>query len=411
MVKKKKYIYIFLNNKVMSCDSILPLMLEVKNLNSKINIHFISFDYKTYDFIKKSSLLFSIIEEIGDIKCLGRKFNSSYFEKNNTPVYHFKKLSIIPHFLINLPFFIKLCINIIFNKTIFIHFRALNLWPLKTFYLLNKSNTIFSNADSSGWSGTGYNADRAIHSQRVDPFSFKGPEPCGTKVIAFSKFWPLLQHPSLAKAKKYIISSSHERKNWIDYIKNNADKMIRNEINLPNDVQYCVLLLGHIGVEQSGAKILRNKDSWTTLIEDILDLIYYELPNLTVIIKPHIITDMAVLDSILNKRKKINTVISYLHPALLAVKAKFIIASHYSTAFQSISSIGGITIEYTDQKEEYAKKLNYKGKRPEYTSYFFNNNKKEFRLLLKDIGKNKIKLNLKEGSSEDPTGIIKYLSN
>ena len=408
---KNKHIYIFLNNKIMSCDTILPLMLEVKNLNSKINIHFISFDFKTYEFIKKSSLLNNVIEEIGYIKCLGRKMNSSYFNKNDIPLYNLKQLNIIPHFFINLPFFLKLLVNIVFNKTIFIHFRALNLWSLKILYYLNKRNTIFSNADSSGWSDKGYNADRAIHAQRIDPYSFKGPKPCGTKVIAFSKFWPFLQHPSLKKAKKYIISSSHERKPWIDYIKNNANTMMKKELNLPNNTQYYVLLIGHIGVEQSGAEILRKKDSWTTLIEDILDLIYDELPNLTVIIKPHIITDMDLLNKILNKRKRINTVISYLHPALLAVKAKFTIASHYTTAFQSISSIGGITIEYTDQKEEYAKKLNYKGKRPEYTSYFFNNDTVAFRLLLNQISANKIKLNLKEGFSADSTGIIKYLSN
>ena len=62
--------------------------------------------------------------------------------------------------------------------------------------------------------------------------------------------------------------------------------------------------------------------------------------------------------------------ITNLHPALLAVKAKFSIATHYSTAFQSIHYIGGITIEYTDQKEVYRKKLNYKPKRPEFTSFF-----------------------------------------
>ena len=30
---RKKFIYVFLNNKIISCDTILPIMLEVKNKN------------------------------------------------------------------------------------------------------------------------------------------------------------------------------------------------------------------------------------------------------------------------------------------------------------------------------------------------------------------------------------------
>jgi hypothetical protein len=120
---------------------------------------------------------------------------------------------------------------------------------------------------------------------------------------------------------------------------------------------------------------------------------------------------MVLLNKILSKRTNIKTMITYLHPALLAVKAKFSIASHYSTAFQSIYYIGGITIEYTDQKEVYRKKLNYKSKRPEFTSYFFNDDENGFRTLLRDINNNKMKVKLKNGYDEDPTNLFNDLSN
>ena len=73
--------------------------------------------------------------------------------------------------------------------------------------------------------------------------------------------------------------------------------------------------------------------------------------------------------------------------------------------------MGGLTIEYTDQKEDYRKKLNYLSKRPEYTSYFFNDNEEGFRSLLRDINNNKIQIKLQNGYDDDPTNLFNDLSN
>ena len=370
MLFNKKFIYIFLNNKIISCDTILPLMLEIKKNNNSININFIIFDFKTYQFIQNNQLLYKIIKEVGTLKCLGRKNNSIYFKEQSISIYDYKRLYIILHFMKILPYLLRLFFNLIFLNVIFIHFRALNLWPIKILYYFNKSKTILCEADSSGFSERGYNADRSVHENRQDLSIFTGPNPCGKKIIAFSKSFTLLKHPALINSEKYIIESSHNRKIWLNYIRNNAESMLNDIHKLKESSDYCVLLLSHIGQETKGAKILKNKDSWSTLVEDILDIIYSENSNIIILIKPHIITDMVLLNKILCKRKNIKTMITNLHPALLAVKAKFSIATHYSTAFQSIQYIGGITIEYTDQKEVYRKKLNYKPKRPEFTSFF-----------------------------------------
>ena len=393
----------------MSCDSILPLMLEVKTNNKMINIHFISFDYHTFGFIKKNKLLYKVINEIGDFICLGRKKNSIFFNIKKISKFNYRRLNFIPHLIRTIPFFIKVIYNLVFANVIFIHFRALNLWPCKFLYFLNKSNTIFSNADSSGWSEIGYKARRSMHTSLDNQFT--GPAPCGKKVIAFSKLWPYLEHASLKSSQKYIIESSHTRKVWLDYLKNNAKDMIKTEHGISSENEYCSLVIGYIGMEKEPVNsFLRNKDSWSTLIEDILDIIHDEIPNIIILIKPHIITDMKLLNSILDKRKHIKTEITHLHPALLAVDALFTISSHYTTAFQSVHYIGALTIEYTDQKDKYAKILNYKGLRPEFTSHFFNNNEPGFRELLQKINNKKIIKNLNTGSIDDASGIIHHLS-
>ena len=407
---RKKFIYVFLNNKIISCDSILPLMLEVKSKNKDINIIFWSFDFVTYEFIKKNDLLYRVIEEIGCLVCLGRKKNSKFFDNRGVSKFSYRRLNLITHFFAKFYHLISLIKNIIINKVIFIHFRALNLWPLKMVYYLNKKNTILSHSDSSGWSSIAYRADQYVHKQRRDSHDFSGTVPVGSKVLSFSVNWPHLKHPSLVNAKKYIMESPHKRKVWLDYLKIKAKSMIEQSIGPNHTENFCVLILGHIGVEASGAMFLRNKDSWTTVIEDILDIIHDECPGMLILIKPHIITDMKCLENIIAKRKHIKIKITNLHPAVLAVFSKFAIASYYSTAFESINCLGGLTIEYTDQKIDYLKKLDFKSKRPEFTSYFFNNDEKGFRNFLSKLKSGSIKMKLFDGSIEDRSGIIDYLT-
>ena len=87
--------------------------------------------------------------------------------------------------------------------------------------------------------------------------------------------------------------------------------MIYEELNINDEQEFCVLLLGHIGKEVDGARYLKNENDWTTLVEDILDIIHDVWPNITILIKPHIITDMLVLKNILSTRKHINIKIGW----------------------------------------------------------------------------------------------------
>ncbi len=409
MYKLKKNIYVFLNNKIISCDTILPLLLETKSKNPSLNIIFYCFSYQTYIFLKKNTLLIKGIQEIGNLRCLTRV---------NTKNWHRYKIYRVIHLFKILPTISNIIFNIFFRKTYVIHFKALNFWPFILFYYINKSNTIYSDSDSSGWSISLFKADNAIH-DRKDPnkgflmgsvLDSKAKVPRGAKVISFSSDWPMLKHPALKNAKCFILSAPHQRSYWINYLKNNANNMIYKELNINDEQEFCVLLLGHIGKEADGASYLKNENDWTTLVEDILDIIHDVWPNITILIKPHIITDMLVLKDILSTRQHINVKITYLHPALLAVKAKFFSAIIYTTAFQSVRNMNGITIEYTNQKEEYLKMANYKSIRPEYTSYFFNDDEEGFRDILKDL-KNKPNNKLPLGINTDDSGLIKYLSS
>ena len=66
--------------------------------------------------------------------------------------------------------------------------------------------------------------------------------------------------------------------------------------------------------------------------------------------------------------------------------------------------------EHLDQKLEYARILNFKSKRPEFTTYFFNNDKTGFINFLKELKAGKIKTTLSEGTYGE-ISIMKYLSS
>ena len=174
---KKKFIYVFLNNKIISCDTIVPLMLEIKSNNKNIDIIFWIFDFNTYNFIKKNELLYNAINEIGSLVCLSREKNKVYFDNKGISKYSFKRLNILINFLRHFLKFIVLAKNVFLDESIFIHFKALNLWPAKILYYLNSKNTILCDADSSGWTLSAYEADKFVHKNRPDPYKFSGFPP------------------------------------------------------------------------------------------------------------------------------------------------------------------------------------------------------------------------------------------
>ena len=109
-----KKIFIFLNNKLLTIDLILPFMLELKNKQKYLDVEFISFDKKTLNIIKKNELLFDAINKIGKIKIFG-----NYFYFNN------KITKVIGYFID----FSRIILVNFFYKVVFIHFKALELFP------------------------------------------------------------------------------------------------------------------------------------------------------------------------------------------------------------------------------------------------------------------------------------------
>ena len=152
---KKKNIFIFLNNKLVTLDTILPFLVLLRKNNKNINIIFYVFNKSTYSEIVKNIFLYQIIKSLGELKIFGNFFNTSYKI--------IKKLIIFLHIF-------GLVIKSIIDKSIFIHFKALEFFPFNILFLLNKKKCFYMEPNTWGYS---VNLEKSYNIEYDRPLNFK----------------------------------------------------------------------------------------------------------------------------------------------------------------------------------------------------------------------------------------------
>ena len=116
---------IFLNNKIMTCDTIIPLALEFRHRFPNRKILFIVFDNKTLSALKSNIVIWNAIISCGKIFSVdigsGKWFNL------------IRVMKVLSYILL----------RTLVSKVAFIHFKILRENPFYFFYLINKKRTFF----------------------------------------------------------------------------------------------------------------------------------------------------------------------------------------------------------------------------------------------------------------------------
>ena len=81
--------------------------------------------------------------------------------------------------------------------------------------------------------------------------------------------------------------------------------------------------------------------------------------NLPIFIKPHVVSEENIFMSIVESMHNKNIIISHLHPGILAMASKVVIANYFSYTLSTANLLCVPTIEYTDYHK---KALNDKSK-------------------------------------------------
>ena len=128
----KKRIFLFLNNKLLTADTAIPLLVHIKYKLTDIEIIFFTLNQKTYDEINKNIFLSKLIHKIGVLKVFTSNSNYKFIRI-------IKVVACISY----------LCITSFFRKNIYMHFKV-----LENFYILyftNRRNSYYIEPNPWGY--------------------------------------------------------------------------------------------------------------------------------------------------------------------------------------------------------------------------------------------------------------------
>jgi hypothetical protein len=375
---KKKGIIVFVKNKLISLDSIIPILLELKE-GSNLSTTFVVFDKLAHDSIKANIVLNDLVNYLGV---------EIYVNKG------------IENKIIRKPVILLSLIEVFFKFTLgykIIHFGALNSSPLKYLFSFKKTNIFLSQQDSFRHTWSKYN-HLIGHRDNSDSSQIMSKN-----IIVFNDMMNNLNKYSLDK-NIFFFGETRTRKVWIDYCTKKSNYYFKK---YHKDLDFSQGFIVYILTTFEGldGRYINDKTGISNLFNETIEILASF--NLPVLLKPHVHTDLAIVNKVINNKKNMH--ITYIHPTILALESKCFIANLYSTTFADAYSLGVPTIEYTDYPIKILEVFNNKSMGYEYVDYFVNNNPV---LLKKSLQKALLrkKTYRLSATSNDDSGLLKKLS-
>ena len=392
---KTSEICVFLNDKLISLDTILPIIFILKNINKNIKISYYVFNIETFDLIKKNIILMEAINKTGSLYYFHTK-------SSNNIIRFIKKINSAKMLLIILIFsFIR--------KSTYIHFKALNKWPFKILYIMNKKRTLYWSSSSLMKPKTlnllddlTYNVrKKRIRSPLDDKYS------SATAYVSANKNWEPLK---FVKNKNiYIYKNLNENNSWINFLLNTPNNLFNNKFN---HNLYVIIGGGGFGGESGIIPYIVDLDKglWKVL-DDIISTID-KVDNSLIYYKPHPNINDELKNYMEERYKNYNIIFGNLHPVTLCQYAKCFLVTHWSNTLNIPHKLGIPTIEYTNYNEDALKSTNFNSPVPDTVTHFIQNDKDKLLKILKTINNSDVKLKIpKEKKLKDMPDIINRIIN
>jgi len=370
-------VQIFLNNKLGSCDTIVPYILSLKNLNKNLNVTYNIFDYKSFEDIKKNEFLYRALCDTGQLYLRGGSRSNNYFTISILKI----KLFL---------FIISIFIKLVTSNTRIIHFGILSYYQ---FRLLGKifPKKIFL-MEQLCWhqheNGEILNNILVKRSTKKKDKLFK----TNKNIIYFNKNYLFNQNTN--NLNLIFMKNPRTYDTWVNYVLKLGVPKVKSylkSLGYNYEKGYFLYILGYIGKSDH----LQEDNTLERLIPETLKLLSENGKDTPILIKPHTITDINILNKIIKKHGNDNVHITYLHPAVLSINAKLVISNYYSNSLADANFFGATTVEYSHYSEYALKATKGISECPEYTDYFINNDSKKFQeIILSSINekkKNKLK--------------------
>lgn len=361
---------IFLNNKIITCDTAVPLVMDVHAQNPDMAIEFYVGDWKTYQMVRANRVLWDAIHHVGRMIYYGRT------EADRAK----GLLGYITHRLRILALLTRLSIAGLLGRAVFMHFRALNHWPLRFLHLINGRNTFLSEGIVTGYSENERRIDNSW-TQRAD---YHANIAARGGLIGYSTEWRHFQDPQHANLAKYTLGKFWYGSAWPDYVNDMADTYLEEDFRasgIEPSSEIIVYILGFLGAVES----VPDPDTFKKLLHNTLSVLKEESPDIPVFIKPHFNTDIGYLREVIATFGDHKFIVSHLHPAVLSTHARLFVVNYYSTTMAVARSFNVPVVEYSNYGPE-AREVTGGGTiRPDIVEHYVDNDQDLFRDTVREI--------------------------
>ena len=129
--------------------------------------------------------------------------------------------------------------------------------------------------------------------------------------------------------------------------------------------------------------------------------------SIPVLLKPHAYTEMDTVKKSIEGLDLFH--ITYLHPSILATKARVFISNNFSNTFADAHSFGVETVEYACYKPEVLKITNDKSVEEKFVDYFIHDNEEDFSSVMSGIACQKYKEPSFSGHDRDSNDLFESM--
>jgi len=338
---------VFVKNKLITLDTVLPILLEMKIKHGTYSEIIVS-DQMAHDAINANVVINDVINYIG----------KEFFITKG------EKLRFLRRFYV-LFGIVRLLFDS-FNGAKIIHFGHLNKWPFKIFSVLFNSNVY-------QLQGNAYDFNYSTVKRESKALSI--PSPTGLNVVYFSSDIRNTIFKNIGSDKvAYGFGETRTRKVWVEYVYSKADYYFdRYHENIDTSKGVIVYILGSIDAYKY------KKELFIKTIKSLSSLDC----SIPILLKPHVFTELDTVMDHISVDSRFH--VTYLHPSILATKAKVFISNNFSNTLADAHSFGVTTVEYSYYDDEKMIGTNNRSIDDKFVDYFINNNNNQFLEVIEKI--------------------------
>ena len=371
--------FVFVKEKLISADSILPVCLSLKKEHQNTNFHFICPTLKTEDEIKKNFILshgVSLIGEASNLEAfspaskIGSWLNANMGSKATRKI---RKIVIIS----------KVAVSVFFRKGCVFHFGFWEHPTLAWFTHLFRKRFFYFSQNCWG-SSDAINYIDHFNQERIEKCNVSGR----AVFVSFDKSWTLL--PTLRELGCQVLYLKPSRQSfvWRDFIEKNCGQLIEAEVRKLK-IKSSERVVGIILSNLDGVSWMEQPNTPEIMLKKTIRLFSEKFPDIRILIKPHPVTEMRKLHEIVERYSSGCVNITYLHSSALANICDFVLCNKFSFAMADVWAAGTTTIEYTKYPNHFLEKTQHDSMRAEFIDHFIQDDVRRLEEVVKEIYENK----------------------